>query len=270
MIVSVRRGNEQLLSSILVATMLGGLLAAQIRQIGAMKAIGARTSQILTLYLSLAAGIAMVATALALAPGLLLGRVLAGQAATCPTSTFRVPPARRGFTQSCSTPASAYRCSSRCYRSCVAAGSPSGRLSTTTASIPLQWPVPGSTARSPGYADPAAPNCWHCATCSAAAAGSPSASDSSRWPERRPPLCGRMGAVVPPDPWAARRGVGHPASGPVGVWSARRSTVTGSTSPATRSPSSTAPYGTPLDRASTGNPVANVDDWLVATVMLRF
>jgi putative ABC transport system permease protein len=70
-----------LLSAILVATMLGGLLTAQIRQIGAMKAIGARTSQILSLYLLLTAAIAAVATGLALAPGLLLGRVLAGQAA---------------------------------------------------------------------------------------------------------------------------------------------------------------------------------------------
>jgi putative ABC transport system permease protein len=70
-----------LLSSILVATMLGGMLAGQIRQIGAMKAVGARTGQILSMYLLLAAAIAAVATGLALAPGLLLGRVLAGQAA---------------------------------------------------------------------------------------------------------------------------------------------------------------------------------------------
>jgi putative ABC transport system permease protein len=70
-----------LLSAILVATMLGGMLTAQIRQIGAMKAVGARTSQIFSLYLLLTAAIATVATGLALAPGLLLGRVLAGQAA---------------------------------------------------------------------------------------------------------------------------------------------------------------------------------------------
>jgi putative ABC transport system permease protein len=70
-----------LLSSILVATMLGGMLTAQIRQIGAMKAVGARTGQILSMYLLLAGAIAVVATGLALAPGLLLGRALAGQAA---------------------------------------------------------------------------------------------------------------------------------------------------------------------------------------------
>lgn len=70
-----------LLSSTLVATMLGGMLAAQIRQIGAMKAIGARTGQILSMYLLQAGLIALAATALALIPGLLLGRLLAGQGA---------------------------------------------------------------------------------------------------------------------------------------------------------------------------------------------
>jgi putative ABC transport system permease protein len=70
-----------LLSSVLVATMLRGMLAAQIRQIGAMKAVGARTGQILWMYLSLTTAVAAVATALALAPGLLLGRVLASSGA---------------------------------------------------------------------------------------------------------------------------------------------------------------------------------------------
>jgi putative ABC transport system permease protein len=70
-----------LLSSILVATMLGGMLAGQIRQIGAMKAVGARTSQVLGMYLLQTAAIAVVATAIALVPGLLAGRALAGQGA---------------------------------------------------------------------------------------------------------------------------------------------------------------------------------------------
>jgi putative ABC transport system permease protein len=70
-----------LLSSILVATMLGGMLAAQIRQIGAMKAVGARTGQVLSMYLLLTGLIGLLATGLALPPGLLLGRALAGQAA---------------------------------------------------------------------------------------------------------------------------------------------------------------------------------------------
>ncbi len=41
------------LSAILTATMINGLLAQQIRQIGIMKAIGARTRQITGLYLVL-------------------------------------------------------------------------------------------------------------------------------------------------------------------------------------------------------------------------
>ena len=66
-----------LLSSILVATMLGGMLTAQVRQIGAMKAVGARTGQLLSMYLALAALLALTATSLALYPGLLLGRMFA-------------------------------------------------------------------------------------------------------------------------------------------------------------------------------------------------
>lgn len=69
-----------LLSSILVATMLGGMLSAQVRQIGAMKAVGARTSQLLAMYLILAGLLAVAATALALYPGLLLGRLFANVA----------------------------------------------------------------------------------------------------------------------------------------------------------------------------------------------
>ena len=71
-----------LLSSVLVATMLGGLVSAQVRQIGAMKAVGATTGQLFALYLSLAAVIAVAATALAVGPSLLLGRVMAAQAAS--------------------------------------------------------------------------------------------------------------------------------------------------------------------------------------------
>lgn len=66
------------LSAVLVATMLGGLLAHQVRQIGMMKAVGARTRQILRLYLHLALVIAAAATALSIGPSLLAGRYLAG------------------------------------------------------------------------------------------------------------------------------------------------------------------------------------------------
>jgi putative ABC transport system permease protein len=70
-----------LLSSVLVATLLGGLITGQVRQIGAMKAVGATTRQVFALYLSLVLVIAAVATTVAVWPGLLLGRLLAGQAA---------------------------------------------------------------------------------------------------------------------------------------------------------------------------------------------
>jgi len=70
-----------LLSSVLVATLLGGLITGQIRQIGSLKAIGARTGQILTMYLWLTAAIGVLATAVALPAGLLGGRFLARTAA---------------------------------------------------------------------------------------------------------------------------------------------------------------------------------------------
>ncbi len=70
-----------LLSSVLVATMLAGLIASQVRQIGAMKTVGATTGQLFALYLSTAAVIAAAATLLAVMPGLLLGRLMAAQAA---------------------------------------------------------------------------------------------------------------------------------------------------------------------------------------------
>lgn len=70
-----------LLSSILVATMLGGMITGQIRQIGAMKAVGARTGQIFGMYLTQTALIAVTATALAALPSAWLGRVMAAQGA---------------------------------------------------------------------------------------------------------------------------------------------------------------------------------------------
>ena len=51
-----------------------------LRQIGAVKAIGARNGQLLSMYLVLAALLATTATGLALYPGLLLGRLFAGVA----------------------------------------------------------------------------------------------------------------------------------------------------------------------------------------------
>jgi len=66
-----------LLSAILIATMLNGLLTQHISQIGIMKAIGANTSRILQLYGTMVLVIVVAATALAFLPGLFLGRALA-------------------------------------------------------------------------------------------------------------------------------------------------------------------------------------------------
>jgi len=63
-----------LLSAILVATMLNGLLTQQIPQIGIMKAIGARSSRVLQLYLLMTLVIAVASTALAIVPGILISR----------------------------------------------------------------------------------------------------------------------------------------------------------------------------------------------------
>ena len=69
-----------LLSTILVANMLNGLFTQQIPQIGIMKAIGARSARIGRLYLAMTLLVAAAATLLALAPAVLIGRALAGQA----------------------------------------------------------------------------------------------------------------------------------------------------------------------------------------------
>jgi putative ABC transport system permease protein len=66
-----------LLSSILIATMFNGLLTQQIPQIGMMKAIGARSSRILQLYVIMVLLVSILATVLAFIPGLILGRTLA-------------------------------------------------------------------------------------------------------------------------------------------------------------------------------------------------
>jgi putative ABC transport system permease protein len=66
-----------LLSAILVATMLNGIFAQQIPQIGIMKAIGAPSRGILQLYLLMTLVIAATATALALIPGIVISRALA-------------------------------------------------------------------------------------------------------------------------------------------------------------------------------------------------
>ena len=66
-----------LLSAILVATMLNGMFAQQIPQIGIMKAIGARSGLLLQFYLLMTLVIAATATALAIVPGILISRAVA-------------------------------------------------------------------------------------------------------------------------------------------------------------------------------------------------
>jgi len=65
------------LSSILIATMFNSLLTQQIPQIGMMKAIGARSSRVLQLYLIMVLLVSVLATVLAVVPGMFLGRTLA-------------------------------------------------------------------------------------------------------------------------------------------------------------------------------------------------
>ena len=66
-----------ILSALLSATLTASLLLPQVRQIGIMKAIGARTSQIMVLYLTLIAAIGLMAAAIGLPSGIYAGRALA-------------------------------------------------------------------------------------------------------------------------------------------------------------------------------------------------
>ncbi|MCX7174005.1 MAG: FtsX-like permease family protein [Proteobacteria bacterium] len=65
------------LSGILVATSLNAMLARQVREIGVMKAIGARTAQIARMYALLVAAIGVAAVAVAIPVGLAGSQVLA-------------------------------------------------------------------------------------------------------------------------------------------------------------------------------------------------
>ncbi len=64
------------LSLVLVATIVSAMLAQQVRQIGVMKAVGAQTGQIVSLYLLLMLAIGAVATVLGALVGAPLGRGL--------------------------------------------------------------------------------------------------------------------------------------------------------------------------------------------------
>lgn len=83
-----------LLAGILSANVIAGLLAAHGREIGVMKAIGARTSQISALYLVLMLVVGGVALAVALPAGLVTGMKFADMIATMlnfDLATHRVP-----------------------------------------------------------------------------------------------------------------------------------------------------------------------------------
>jgi putative ABC transport system permease protein len=66
-----------ILSALLSATLTANLLSPQVRQIGIMKAIGARTSQIMALYLTLIGSIGLIAIAIGMPSGIYAGRTLA-------------------------------------------------------------------------------------------------------------------------------------------------------------------------------------------------
>ena len=67
-----------ILSAILTATMINGLLAQQIRQIGIMKAIGGRSIQIIGMYLILIVVLGSAATVLGIPSGIAAGRGFSG------------------------------------------------------------------------------------------------------------------------------------------------------------------------------------------------
>ena len=70
-----------LLSAVLTATLTASMLAPQVRQIGMMRAIGARSSQIFQLYAGLILAIGIIAVGIALPLGIVAGRRLAGYVA---------------------------------------------------------------------------------------------------------------------------------------------------------------------------------------------
>ncbi len=71
-------GVALVLSAVLTATILGGMLAQQARQIGVMKTIGARASQITAMYLAMVFVMGLAATALGSWAGVAAGRAFSG------------------------------------------------------------------------------------------------------------------------------------------------------------------------------------------------
>ncbi len=69
------------LSAILVATVIAGMLTRQVREIGMMKAVGARSGQIARMYLSMLLFIGALSVAIGLPLGLIASRIWAGAVA---------------------------------------------------------------------------------------------------------------------------------------------------------------------------------------------
>ncbi|HEX3051089.1 MAG TPA: FtsX-like permease family protein [Aggregatilineaceae bacterium] len=67
-----------ILSGVLVATMISAVMAQQLRQIGVMKAVGARTRQIIGIYLNTVLILGTAALLIGLPAGLIVGRLYAG------------------------------------------------------------------------------------------------------------------------------------------------------------------------------------------------
>lgn len=65
-----------LLGAVLAATVIGGLLAQQVRQIAIMKAVGARTRQVAAMYMAMTAVLGLAALAIGLPLGVAGGRAL--------------------------------------------------------------------------------------------------------------------------------------------------------------------------------------------------
>ena len=74
-------GMALVLSAILVATSIAGMLARQVREIGVMKTVGARTRQIVGMYAVLIASLGLAAELIALPAGILGARGLAAMSA---------------------------------------------------------------------------------------------------------------------------------------------------------------------------------------------
>lgn len=121
-----------LLSMVLVAAIVSAMLAQQVRQIGVMKAVGARTRQIVSLYLLMMLAIGVLATVLGVALSAPSDVAWPPSSGNCSTSRSWTTRSHGGWSQSSLSPGSPCPLWWRWCRSCAAAGSPCAKRSTTT------------------------------------------------------------------------------------------------------------------------------------------